>query len=132
MLLLTEGFDVNNLNFKKQSGVTFVGMLFIAAFSISVFIFGGQIGFAYIKKFEIKNNIDIVLDEVKSSDQKSVVDVRRALMKRLNINSIDIPRDEIDIKSISNGFIVSINHFEEIKVTDNISILVDISVEVEK
>lgn len=114
--------------FKKQKGIGLISLILTLAFGGIVLIFGAQMGLGYINQQTLKGAVKNALIEAKSNDNSSIRTIKEAIMRKISVNTIDIKDDTFDItKASGGGYEVSTEYIKEVKVTEKIKIVMDLS-----
>lgn len=113
--------------FKKQKGLGLTALILSLAFGGVVLIFGSQMGMGYMTQQTLKGAVKNALVEAKSNDNSTPRTVKDAIMRKLSVNTIDVKDDIFDITKTSSGYEVSTEYIKEVKVSDRIKIVMDLS-----
>ncbi len=122
---------------RRQQGMTFLGMIFIALFVVIVAIFTMKIIPLYIDNYNVKravNALNHVSSEHFSQDmQINTKKVRTTLMNQLYINGVsDVKAKDIVIEPISyKQFKVVINYQAKANLFANVSMVIDFKIDKE-
>ena len=114
----------------RQAGITAIGFLFLAA----VF---GLVGFAAIKLVPLylqEMKLTSVLDDVKEElDGRGATpgQIRSALQRRFDVNSVTLPTESVKINQSRNGYQVSIQYDNRTPFIANIWFLMTFDKQVE-
>jgi hypothetical protein len=114
--------------YKNQRGIGLLGVIITLIF-IGVFaIYGLQVGIAYLDKNIIYKTINGVLVEAKQNDysQKTIQD---NINKRLSMNNIEVSSNDIEVKDTGKGYHVEVNFTKNIKINDEIAIVINFDIE---
>lgn len=118
-----------NINmYKNQRGIGLINVI-LTLFALGIgTIYGFQIGLGYLDKNIIHKTINSVLVEAKQHDhsQKTIL---TNINNRLSMNNIEINNGDIDVKDTGRGYIVQINYVKNIKINNDMSILMDFVIE---
>lgn len=94
---------------RRQAGVTAIGFLLLA-------ILFGTVGFAalrlvpmYIENFTLGKALDDVRGQLDGQGATSV-SIRGALERRFDIEGIELPREDVKINQVQDGYQVRIRH----------------------
>lgn len=100
----------NKFNFQRQRGVTIVGWLFILILLGLVALIALKIIPMYIEGYTIYSTLDSMKGDPTIA-QKSKREIRRMLMRRLDINSIyNVTKDDIYISKGKGVYIIEIDY----------------------
>ena len=114
--------------FKKQKGIGLISLILTLALGGIVLIFGAQMGLGYINQQTLKGAVKNALIEAKSNDNSSIRTIKEAIVKKISVNTIDVKDDAFDItKAAGGGYSVSTEYIKEVKVTEKIKIVMDLS-----
>lgn len=114
-------------NIKKQQGLSVISLLFVlSVLGVSV-IFGSQMGLAYLNQQTIKGTVKNALMDAKPNDNATAKTVKSAIMTKLSVNTIEVSGDTIEVTGAASGFEVNVEYIKEIKVSDKIKIVMDLS-----
>ena len=115
---------------RRQAGITVIGFLLLAA----VF---GVIGLAvlrivplYMERMKVQTVLNDLQQEL-SGGTNSVQSIRSALESRLYVESLRIPREEIQIAREGEGYLVRIMREARSPFVADLSFVVDIDVQIE-
>jgi len=119
-------------NPQTQKGMTAIGWL-LTIMVVAIFALAGlKLIPVYIDLYMISDSMDTLVTDV-SAHNKPPSEIRKLLLKRLDINSIyAIKADDIDITRSTNGYTVEIDYEPRISLAGNLYFVVvfDKSVEV--
>jgi hypothetical protein len=110
---------------KRQRGVTFVGMIFIAGIIVFVAIIGLKLVPAYIDYATIRNHVREVArsPEARSGNLR---DVQVAFMKRIQIDNISVVTPEdLEVVKDGSGVILTVSYSNKIQLFGNVSACID-------
>ena len=117
-------------NIHKQKGITGIGWLFILiviGFSALVVL---KITPMYSEYFGVKSSMDSLANETLSG--KSKAEIRKMLIKRLNINDVErVTKDEIEITIRGDDVTVSVEYEAREDLVGNVGLIADFSYSVE-
>ena len=112
---------------KKQQGISIIGLLFVLSVLGVVAIFGSQMGLGYLNQQTIKGAVRNALMDTKSNDNASPKTIKESIMTKLSVNTIDVNANTIEVTRGNPGFDVNVEYIKEIKVSDKIKIVMDLS-----
>ncbi len=115
----------------KKNGFTLLGLLMTITFIGVIAVYGSQIGLGYVEKETVRGAVKSALMDAKIDDYGSVKKVREAIFTKLLANTFELTQDEIDVERKDGHFLVTVSHFKEIKVTKDITLVMDLSFEEE-
>ena len=119
---------MENKMFKKQKGIGLISLILTLALGGIVLVFGAQMGLGYINQQTLKGAVKNALIEAKSNDNSSIRTIKEAIVKKISVNTIDVKDDAFDItKATGGGYSVSTEYIKEVKVTEKIKIVMDLS-----
>jgi len=114
----------NNLNFRRQNGITVIGWLFILMLLGMVALLALKIIPIYIEGFTIYSTLDSLKGDATIA-KKSKFEIRKMLMKRLDINSIyNVTKDDIYITKGKGVYVVEIDYERRETIVGNMDIAV--------
>ena len=93
-------------------------------------IYGTQIGIGFMEKYEINKAVEQVLEEVDIPNSSPIV-IKNAVIKKLSINTFEIPRNNIEVDKYENNVLIIVHHTKEIEITNNIKLVLNLGVEKE-
>ena len=115
---------------RRQAGITVIGFLMLTA----VF---GVIAFAvikivplYMERMRVQTVLEDLAEELAEATN-TPTSIRSALDARLNIESLEIPRDEIEIARAGDGYRVKIEREARTTFIADLSFVVDIHEQIE-
>ena len=114
-------------NIKNQKGLSIISLLFVVFVLGVVVIFGSQMGLGYLSQQTIKGAVKNALMDAKSNDNATTKTIKAAVMTKLSVNTIEINADTIEVTKGNTGFDVNVEYIKEIKVSDKIKIVMDLS-----
>ena len=114
-------------NIKNQKGLSIISLLFVVFVLGVVVIFGSQMGIGYLSQQTIKGAVKNALMDAKSNDNATTKTIKAAVMTKLSVNTIEINADTIEVTKGNTGFDVNVEYIKEIKVSDKIKIVMDLS-----
>lgn len=114
--------------FKKQKGLGLISLILALAFGGIVLVFGSQMGLGYMTQQTLRGAVKNALTEAKSNDNSTTRSIKEAIMRKLSVNTVDVKDDIFDItKATGGGYEVSTEYIKEVKVTEKIKIVMDLS-----
>lgn len=113
---------------KKQLGVSLIGLFIVIIFLGIVGIYGSQIGLGYLDKNVLQGAIKNVLIEEKNNDNTNTVTIKNSILRKISTNNIDIESKDIIVTKESFGFNVKINYMKDIKINNNISVILSFDI----
>jgi Domain of unknown function (DUF4845) len=113
--------------FKKQRGMGLMSLILALALGAIVIIFGSQMGLGYMTQQTLKGIVKNALLESKSMDNATPKTIKYAINKKLSVNTLEIKDDAFDIVKVGNGYEVSTEYIKEVKITDKVKIVMDLS-----
>jgi hypothetical protein len=107
---------------KNQNGMGFLGIFLICAAIVLVAVGGMKIGPSYLEFFGLKDAIF----KVQASGATSVVDVKRAFEKQVEINNFkSIGSTDLEITRDGNDMIISFAYPKKIHMFHNVYVCID-------
>ncbi|HVY05105.1 MAG TPA: DUF4845 domain-containing protein [Burkholderiales bacterium] len=109
----------------RQRGVTFVGMLFIAALIIVAAIIGLKLVPAYIEFATVTN---ILRDVARSPEARSgnVKDIQTSFRKHAQIDGIEtVKAEDLEVDKDGDQVVIRANYSTKIKLVGNLSACID-------
>ena len=110
---------------KRQRGVTFVGMVFIAGLIVFVAIIGLKLIPAYIEYATVVNHLRGI---ARSPDARgaSPKEIQAMFKKRAQIDAIDVVKgDDIEVEKEGDQVVLRANYSTKIKLFGNLSACID-------
>jgi len=108
----------------NQKGMSAIGWLLVIAVIGLFALVAIKLIPVYIRGYEIGSSMDAMANDT-SLIGKSPLDVKKALLRRLDINMIyDIHDDDIDISRSGNGYTVEIDYEPRIQLFGNLYFVV--------
>lgn len=107
----------------KQQGLTFISWLLVLIM-VGVFILVGiKIAPVYLEHFTVKKSLESLKDEP-LINRKSVREIRKMLMRRMDMNNIyDLSKDEVTIKRSGGVTTITIAYEERRSIMGNLSLV---------
>jgi hypothetical protein len=106
-----------------QQGLTFISWVVILAMLGMVVLVGLKITPVYLEHFAIRKTLESLKDEPLIS-RKPVTEIRKMLMRRMDINSVyDLNKDEVKIKRAGGVTTITIQYEERRPVVGNLSLV---------
>jgi len=107
---------------RKQRGIGFLGIFFICVVLVLGSIAAMKIGPAYLEYFSIKDSVN----KVKASGAATVLEVKRAFEKQIEINNIKaITGTDLEISRDSGDIEISFAYPVKIHMFDNVYVCID-------
>jgi hypothetical protein len=109
---------------RKQRGITFLGWVFLLI-PVAVVVYAGiRIAPAYMNYYRVARSISQVAEEAKGDDTTNAANLRSALGKRLDIESIEFPDlKDFVIKRDGQQWVIEVNYEEPMPFIYNLSLL---------
>jgi hypothetical protein len=109
----------------RQSGITFIGWLFLLAPVAIVGYCVIRLTPVYLNAMKVSKALKETATEFKGDDQVNPAAVRAALEKRFNIDSIDFPDwKTVTVARDGKGWTMTSNYEDTVKLFRNVSLLV--------
>ena len=109
----------------RQHGISFVGMIFVAAGVILVAIFGIKLVPSYVHSAEIAGIFKSIANDPEMQGA-SIKDIKDSYRKRADINFItDITADDIEINKDEGQLKISASYSVKIPLAGNITLLLE-------
>lgn len=118
---------MNYLKRKNQLGLSLLGLIFVLGVGGVALLFGSQMGMGYITQQTLKGAVKNALIEAKVNDGASPKTIKESIMKKLSVNTIEIKESAIDVVKADGGFEVNAEYTKEIKISQQIKIVMDLS-----
>lgn len=118
---------MNYLSKKNQRGLSLLGLIFVLGGGGIALLFGSQMGMGYITQQTLRGTVKNALIEAKANDGASPKTIKESIMKKLSVNTIDIKESAIDVVKADGGFEVNAEYIKEIKISQQIKIVMDLS-----
>ena len=113
-----------------QSGITVIGFLILAVLVGVVGLAGIRLTPMYIKNMALSRLLEDLPNQLRG-DSVSPVSIRTAIDKRLNIETMDLPKDSIKITPSRNGYSVHITYENRAPYAGGIYLLLEFDKQVE-
>ena len=111
-------------NRSRQSGITIIGFLFVAAVFLSLAIIGFRVLPAYIEYFSVEKILRQVVDG--SSGELTLAGVRRDFERRSGADYIDsVYASDIDLTKQGNEITISASWTKTLHLVGNVSLLLE-------
>jgi hypothetical protein len=109
----------------RQTGITLIGWIILLIPTAICFYAGLRLTPVYLNYMKVVHSLEQVKSEYKGAEAGSVGDIRVALEKHLNIESVDYP-DIKDIKITRDGhsWVVNASYDDQAPLFSNVFILV--------
>ena len=109
---------------RKQQGITFLGWVFLLIPIAIVAYAGIRLTPVYLNYYRVARSISQVAEEAKGDDTTNAVNLRTALGKRLDIESIEFPDlKDFVIRRDGQQWVIEVNYEEPIPFVYNVSLL---------
>lgn len=109
----------------QKGGLVFKLVMVVVA--IIVAVIGMQVLFAVLEQQTIKSAVKSTLLEEKNNDGATVRGIQDTIFKKLNVNSMDLDKDDVFIQKNGRLFTVDITFIKEIKLTEQAKLNLDLS-----
>ena len=97
-------------NIQKQGGMTAIGWLLVLALIAVFSIVGLKLIPMYIDTFKVTSSLESLADDPQVKGRPSV-EIRKLLMKRLDINMVsDVSAQDVSISRTRNGLIIEVEY----------------------
>jgi hypothetical protein len=107
----------------KQQGLTFISWLVVLVMIGMFVLVGIKVTPVYLENFAVKKTLESLQQEPLIS-RKSVREIRKMLMRRLDMNSIyDLNKDDIAIKRSGGVTTITISYEERRNIVGNLSLV---------
>ncbi len=107
----------------RQQGLTFISWVVILSMLGMVILVGLKITPVYLEHFAIRKTLESLKDEPLIS-RKPVTEIRKMLMRRMDMNSIyDLTKDEVLIKRAGGVTTITVQYEERRTVVGNLSLV---------
>ena len=114
-------------NIKQQQGLSIIALLFVLVVLGVVAIFGSQMGLGYINQQTIRGAVRNALIDSRSNDNATPKTIKDSVMTKLSVNTIDVNANTIEVTRSNQGFEINVEYIKEIKVSDKVKIVMDLS-----
>jgi hypothetical protein len=116
---------------RKQSGLTLMGFLFVAAVVLVVVIVGFRVLPAYIEYFSVQRALVESLNEMKDVNEPS--QLRRFFQRRVDAGYIEsVSGRDLDLKRVGNNFVASVAWTRKLPLLSNVSLLIEFDARAER
>lgn len=117
---------------RRQSGMTYMGMLILLAVIAFFAVVVIKVVPLYLANFKVKSVLNSMKDERDIATMPSA-EIEKRIMSRLDINDVDIKRDDLKIVRSPNKTVITLNYDARVHLFANIDVVAsfrDNSVEV--
>jgi hypothetical protein len=115
----------------RQKGMTLTGWMTVVALILFFALLGMKIGPIYLENLTVKDVVESLKDEPLIT-KRSAIEVKKMIMKRLDINGVyDLKSDHVTVKKSPGIMKVDITYTVQKKMVGNIDILVSFSDQIE-
>jgi hypothetical protein len=115
----------------RQSGVSLLGFIFVAAVVLSLAMIGFRVLPAYIEYFSVEKVLRQVLDT--SREGVTIAEFRRDFDLKASVGYIDSVRGtDVDLSKQDNKLVASANWTRTLPLVGNVSLLLDFNATVSK
>lgn len=94
---------------RNQAGITAIGFLFVAAIFGAIALAGLKIVPLYLKRIQVLSVLEDVETELSGQGQNAT-SIRNEIESRFYIEGIQIPRQDVSIRQVRNGYQVHVQH----------------------
>jgi hypothetical protein len=116
---------------RRQSGLSIVGFLFVAAVVLVVAIVGFRVLPAYIEYFSVRNALTQSLSEVQ--DLSNAGELRRIFQRRVDAGYIEsVGGNDIDYHKEGNSWVASLAWTVKLPLVSNVSLLIEFQTKAER
>ena len=91
-------------------------------------VYGLQIGLGFMEKYEIEKSVNQVLTEMDIPNSSPTM-IKNSIMKKLSINSGEIRSEDVDVEKSGSTVLIVVRHSKEIRITDSISLVLNLGTE---
>ena len=107
----------------KQQGLTFISWLLVFVMAGMFVLVGIKITPVYMEHFAVKKSLESLKEEP-LINRKSVREIRKLLMRRMDMNSIyDLQKDEVIIKRSGGVTTITVAYEERRSIMGNLSLV---------
>lgn len=107
----------------KQQGLTFISWLLVLVMAGMFVLVGIKITPVYMEHFAVKKSLESLKEEP-LINRKSVREIRKLLMRRMDMNSIyDLQKDEVIIKRSGGVTTITVAYEERRSIMGNLSLV---------
>jgi hypothetical protein len=115
----------------RQKGMTLTGWMTVVALILFFALLGMKIAPIYLENLTVKDVVESLKDEPLIT-KRSAIEVKKMIMKRLDINGVyDLKSDHVTVKKSPGIMKVDITYTVQKKMVGNIDILVSFSDQIE-
>jgi len=108
----------------KQSGLTMLGFLFVAAVVLVVVIVGFRVMPAYIEYFSVQRALGEAL--VQTRDLSSPVEIRKTFQKRVDSGYIEsVGGRDLELRKMGNEYVATVAWTRKLPLVSNVSLLIE-------
>ncbi|MDR2876718.1 MAG: DUF4845 domain-containing protein [Chromatiales bacterium] len=106
----------------KQKGITFIGLLMVAALVGFFAYIGMKLVPIYIENYGVKAALKALSEE--DTQDVSTSELRSRVMKRLSVNNVEgVKPENVDVKAMGRSRVVSVNYEVRSRFFDKIYLL---------
>lgn len=110
---------------RRQQGMTLIGWVLVLALIAFFTLLGLKIIPIYLDWYKVSSSVESLKND-REAYGKPPRQLREMLMKRLDINMVmDLPRDQIYISKVKNGYEVEVDYIVKEKIAGSISVLAE-------
>jgi hypothetical protein len=116
---------------RRQSGLSILGFLFVAAVVLVVAIVGFRVLPAYIEYFSVRSALIQSLSEVQ--DLNNPTELRKIFQKRVDAGYIEsVGGSDIDYHKVGNSWVASLAWTVKLPLVSNVSLLIEFDTKAER
>lgn len=114
---------------RNQKGIGIINVLLYIVIVAFIVIYGLKIGSGYIDKNIVAKAVAATLVENKNRDTINSNVIKKSIIDKVSVNNIDLENDDIVVTKIDSGFEVEINFKKEIKINNNMALVMSFDIE---
>jgi hypothetical protein len=116
---------------RRQSGLSILGFLFVAAVALVVAIVGFRVLPAYIEYFSVRSALTQSLSEVQNLN--NAAELRKIFQRRVDAGYIEsVDGNDIEYRKVGNSWIASLAWTVKLPLVANVSLLIAFDTEAER
>jgi hypothetical protein len=109
---------------RKQTGVSMIALLVVAAILIAIAVIGMKLAPSYIEFFSIKKAVNALGSE--SRGGASVAEIRRGFDQRATVDAIEsVKGSDLEVTKDGSGVVISVTYRKEIPLAANIGVYIE-------
>jgi hypothetical protein len=108
----------------RQSGLSFLGFIFVAAVLLVVVIVGFRVMPAYIEWYSVQGALKQAMND--TQDFRNTAEIRKAFQRRADAGYIESVRgSDVEVRKVGNEYIASVEWTRKLPMVANVSLLIE-------